>query len=258
MDFETLSAAIDEGIGRLTLNRPEKLNPLGIEALEEIIEATRWFDQHRVAVVIVTGAGDRAFSAGFDLRDFAKNSASDSPSGADSGRRMAQAVEDMDAVTIAAVHGHCIGGAVVLTAACDLRLAASNTVFSIPEVDLGIPLAWGGIPRLTREIGPAMTRELVMTCRPFTADEAKSMGLINRVVGREQLVEEANSLARSILQRPQSIIRMTKKQVQAATEELVSTQKAWIGDELIKASGKDKEAQEATQQYLAGKNDDTS
>ena len=119
-------------------------------------------------------------------------------------------------------------------------------------------MAWGGIPRLTREIGPAMTRELVMTCRPFTADEAKSMGFINRVVGREQLVEEANSLARSILQRPQSIIRMTKKQVQAATEELVSTQKAWIGDELIKASGKDKEAQEATQQYLAGKNDDTS
>jgi len=257
MNFETLSAAIDEGIGRLTLNQPEKLNPLGIEALEEIIEATRWFDQHRVAVVIVTGAGDRAFSAGFDLRDFANNSDLGSPSGADSGRRMAQAVEDMDAVTIAAVHGHCIGGAVVLTAACDLRVAASNTVFSIPEVDLGIPLAWGGIPRLTREIGPAMTRELVMTCRPFTADEAKSMGFINRVVGREQLMDEADTLAHSILKRPQSIIRITKKQVQAATEELVSTQKAWIGDELIKASGKDKEAQEAAQQYLAGQNDVT-
>jgi enoyl-CoA hydratase/carnithine racemase len=257
MNFETLSAAIDEGIGRLTLNQPEKLNPLGIEALEEIIEATRWFDQHRVAVVIVTGAGDRAFSAGFDLRDFANNSDPGSPSGADSGRRMAQAVEDMDAVTIAAVHGHCIGGAVVLTAACDLRVAASNTVFSIPEVDLGIPLAWGGIPRLTREIGPAMTRELVMTCRPFTADEAKSMGFINRVVGREQLMDEADTLAHSILKRPQSIIRITKKQVQAATEELVSTQKAWIGDELIKASGKDKEAQEAAQQYLAGQNDVT-
>jgi enoyl-CoA hydratase/carnithine racemase len=257
MNFETLSAAIDEGIGRLTLNQPEKLNPLSIKSLEEIIEATRWFDQHRVAVVIVTGAGDRAFSAGFDLRDFANNSAPDGPSGADSGRRMAQAVEDMDAVTIAAVHGHCIGGAVVLTAACDLRVAASNTVFSIPEVDLGIPLAWGGIPRLTREIGPAMTRELVMTCRPFTADEAKSMGFINRVVGREELMDEATALAHSILQRPQSIIRMTKKQVQAATEELVSTQKAWIGDELIKASGKDKQAQEAAQQYLAGKNDVT-
>ena len=95
------------------------------------------------------------FSAGFDLREF-NNPNQDGRNGAALGKQMADAIENMKAVAVAAVHGHCVGGGVVLVAACDLRVAATNTIFSIPEVDLGIPLAWGGIPRLVREIGPAM------------------------------------------------------------------------------------------------------
>ena len=93
------------------------------------------------------------------------------------GLRMADAIESMRAVTIAQVHGYAVGGGVVLVAACDLRVAADDAVFSIPEIELGIPLAWGGIPRLVREIGPALTKELVMTCRRFTPAEAKAAGL---------------------------------------------------------------------------------
>ncbi len=253
MVFETLTVTIEEDIGKLSLNQPDKLNPLGTNTLQEIAEAAEWFDQQNVPVVIVSGNG-RAFSAGFDLREFA-NPNQDGRNGASLGKQMADAIENMKAVAIAAVHGHCVGGGVVLVGACDLRIAARNTSFSIPEVDLGIPLAWGGIPRLVREIGPAMARELVMTCRPFSAEEAKSIGFINRVVDLENLEQEALNLATDIKKRPQSIIQTTKRQVQSAAEDLASTQSEWIGEVLIAAAGQDKEAQESAQKYLKGKSE---
>ena len=252
MVFETLTVAIEEDIGKLTLNQPDKLNPLGTNTLQEIIDATAWFDEQKVPVVIISSRG-RAFSAGFDLREFS-NPDQGGKNGAALGKQMADAIENMNAVAIAAVHGHCIGGGVVLVGACDLRIAATNTSFSIPEIDLGIPLAWGGIPRLVREIGPAMTRELVMTCRPFVAEEAKSIGFINRVVDLVELEQEALDMAASISQRPQSVIQTTKRQVQSAAEDLASTQNEWIGEILIDAAGQNKEARLSAQKYLEGKN----
>ena len=156
MAYETITATIEHGIGRLTLDQPDKLNPLGTNTLQDIIDATTWFNKENVSVVIVSGNG-RAFTAGFDLREFT-NTDSTGKDGAVLGREMAEAVDRMKPVTIASLHGYCIGGGVVLASACDLRIASENTTFSIPEVDLGIPLAWGGIPRLVREIGPAMTK----------------------------------------------------------------------------------------------------
>ncbi len=253
MVFETLTVTIEDGIGKLTLNQPQKLNPLGTNTLQEIAEATEWFDQQNASVVIISGEG-RAFSAGFDLREFASGN-QEGRNGAALGKQMADSIENMKAVAIAAVHGHCVGGGVVLAGACDLRIAATNTIFSIPEVDLGIPLAWGGIPRLVREIGPAMTRELVMTCRPFSAEEAKSIGFVNRVVDQEELEQESIDMASSIKQRPQAVIQTTKRQVQSAAEDLASTQNEWIGEVLITAAGQDKEAKESAQKYLKGKNE---
>ena len=144
MAFETLTVEIEEGIGRLTLNQPDKLNPLGTNTLQEIVEATGWFDERDAHVVIISGEG-RACSSGFDLREFI-NGNPEGTNGPAVGKQMADAIENMRAVAIAAVHGHCVGGGVVLVGACDLRVVATNTVVSIPEVDLGIPLAWGGIP----------------------------------------------------------------------------------------------------------------
>lgn len=248
--FTTLTVALDDdGIGTLTLARPEHLNPLGTTTLAEIADAARWFDREHARVVIVTGAGDRAFSAGFDLHEFG-NATTSGRSGADLGARMAAAIEDMDAVAVAAVHGHCTGGGVVLAAACDLRVAADNTRFAIPEVDLGIPLAWGGIPRLVREIGPAMTRELVMTCRPFDAHEAHAMGFVNRVVARADLDAEARELATTVARRPQSVVRATKRQVQTAAEAVASTRDAWSGEPLLAAALADPEARESARRYL--------
>ena len=248
MAYETITATIEHGIGRLTLDQPDKLNPLGTNTLQDIIDATTWFNKENVSVVIVSGNG-RAFTAGFDLREFT-NTDSTGKDGAVLGREMAEAVDRMKPVTIASLHGYCIGGGDVLASACDLRIASENTTFSIPEVDLGIPLAWGGIPRLVREIGPAMTKELVMTCRPFDAEEAKSLGFINRVVKDADLEGETMSMAEAIRKRPQSVIETTKNQVRAATDDLASTKNEWVGEMFIAAANKDSAARSAAQNYL--------
>ncbi len=165
---------------------------------------------------------------------------------------MADAVEAMEAVTIARLHGHCVGGGVVLAAACDLRVAAVGTRFSIPEVDLGIPLAWGGIPRLVREIGPAFTKELVMTCRPFDAEEARNLGLVNRVVPSESLDAEVDALARELAAKAALPIRATKQHVDAITSAMVGRDRAWSDAHALVSALLDPECRAAAARYLEG------
>lgn len=223
MEFQTVRVTCDGPLGRLTLNRPERLNALGATALQELAAAAAWFDRRAdVRAVIVSGAG-RAFCAGADLQDPPIAAAAAESGNAwavrrevgQNGLRMADAIEQMRAITIAQVHGHAIGGGLVLMAACDLRVAAEDTVFAIPEIDLGIPLAWGGIPRLVREIGPALTKELVITCRRFTAAEAKAAGLVNRVVPLERLTAETEALAQETIDKPPVPVLITKEHVNA-------------------------------------------
>lgn len=252
-DLTTLRASADGAVGRLTLHRPEKLNPLGTTTLLELVEAARWFDtQPEVKAVVVSGQG-RSFSAGADLASFgdpAANAGLGPREAADAGRRMAEAIEAMQAVTVAAVHGHCIGGGVVLAAACDLRVAADDTYFSIPEVDLGIPLAWGGIPRLVRELGPALTRELVLTCRPFTAAEAQAAGFLNRVVPADRVLDTAHELASSLTTKSSLTLRATKAHVRAVLEAMSAPGGAWSDADALVAALHDAESRRAGADYL--------
>lgn len=238
-------------VARLTLGRPDKLNALSPALLGELIDAARDLDdQPEVKVVIVAGAG-RAFCSGFDLGAFAAQEGEGrTRETADLGRRMAEAVTGMRALTIAQVHGHCVGGGLVLAASCDLRLAAADTVFSIPEVELGIPLAWGGIPRLVREIGPAMTKELVLTCRPFGAEEGRALGFLNRVVPAPELAEAADALAAQLAQRSALTLTATKAHVNAAAEDLASTADAVRDADVLLAAVADPESRAAAARYL--------
>ncbi len=261
--FETLRVTVDPDhpVATLELHRPDKLNALSRQLLSELVEACAWLDQqHALKTVVVQGAG-RSFSAGFDLGDFSNPDPDMSPrDAADLGRLATEALTDVRQLTVAAVHGHCVGGGVVLVGACDLRIAAADTRFSIPEVDLGIPLAWGGIPRLVREIGPALTKELVLTCRPFDAEEARSLGFVNRVVptddpeadpdGGAAARRAATDLARELASKAGYSLRSTKQQVNAATEELVGTRRnAADADALVVAMG-DPESREVSRRYL--------
>ena len=249
--FETLEVFSEEAVGRLMLNRPEKLNALSPAMLEELIRAARWFDsQPAVRVVVVAGAG-RAFCAGFDLNFFGNSNAPPGHADADLGRVMAEQLAGMRALTIVAIQGRCVGGGVVIAASCDLRIAADDAVFSIPEADMGIPLAWGGIPRLVREIGPAMTRELVLDCREFSAAEAQSLRLVNRLVPANRLAVEAAAWAQRLSRKAGRLLDATKRQVNAAADRLLSPAAA-VGDadELLAALG-DPECRETSRKYLA-------
>jgi enoyl-CoA hydratase/carnithine racemase len=251
--FETLLAETDGAIGRLTLNRPTKLNPLSTQTLTELATAAHWFDERpEVKVVIVSGAG-RAFSAGADLTGFTQHQEISVREAADRGRQMADALERMRALSIAAIQGWCVGGGLVLVAACDLRIAADDAHFSIPEVDLGIPLAWGGIPRLVREIGPALTKELVLTCRPFDAAEARAAGFLNRLVPEAKLEATVFELAQSLAAKASHAIFSTKQHVNAVTDQMVGTMRSWSdADGLVTAFG-DPECAEARQTYLTAR-----
>ena len=244
----TLRVTADGAIGTVVLDRPAKLNALSRELLEELIDAAGRFDaRDDVKVVVIRGEG-RAFSAGADLS--AMGSEDGDP---DLGRRMAEAIAGMRALTIAAIHGHCVGGAVVLAAACDLRVAADDAVFSIPEVDLGIPLAWSGIPRLVRELGPALTKELVLTCRPFGAHEAREMRFVNRVVAGDELDDEVRRLADKLASQPAYALATTKRHVNAVAEEAGSTAESARDAETLRAALRDEESRAAMARYLAAR-----
>ena len=238
-------------VATIVLDRPDRLNALSIRLMTELIELCAWIDrQHDIKVVVVSGEG-RAFTAGFDLADFTGvYGGADPRAGADIGRRMAEALTGLRPLTVAAVHGHCVGGGVVIAASCDLRIAADDTRFSIPEVDLGIPLAWGGVPRLVREVGPAIAKELILTCRPFDAAEAHAIRFVNRVVPAADLVAAANALAGELATKPMFSITATKTQVNAVMEEIAGTGRNANDADTLVVALHDPESRAASARYL--------
>jgi len=218
--WQTLRVEIAGPVATIVLDRPERLNALSAPLLEELVDVVDGLAREpQVRAVILRGAG-RAFSGGFDLGDFAAAmEQTPEPELCDLGRRAAASLTAMPQIAIAAIHGPCVGGAVVLAACCDLRIAARSASFSIPEVDLGIPLAWSGIPRLVRELGPAVTKDLVLTCRTIGADDARALRFVSAVVPDERLLEEAARLAESIAAKPRFAVQLTKRHVDVVAEE---------------------------------------
>lgn len=247
---ETLEVSLHRGIGTLWLNRPEKLNALSQQTLRELADSARWFNEQSETRVVIIGGRGKAFSSGADLSDFPDADEPGAREAADIGRVMAEAIEEMRALTIARLHGWCVGGGLVLAAACDLRIAAETTRFSIPEVDLGIPLAWGGIPRLVREIGPALTKELVTTCRQFDAQEALAAGFLNRVVTAEELDNTVQLLAEQIAAKPANPVAVTKRHVNAVTSQMTGTMRSWSDADSLLAAMLDPECVASREAYI--------
>jgi enoyl-CoA hydratase/carnithine racemase len=247
---EHLELTTEGAEARLTLARPNVLNALSVELLEEVVTVCDWLArQDEIRVVVLAGAG-RAFSAGADLSSLARLSATDGTAraAADAGNRAATAIESLPQVTLAAIHGRCVGGGVVLALACDLRFAASETRFSIPEVDLGIPLAWGGIPRLLREVGPAMARDLVLTCREFDAAEALATGLISRVLPDDSFEATVDEVVADLAGKARLPVRATLDGVAAITG--LGSPLGWSDADSLLAALADPESRAAGQRYL--------
>jgi enoyl-CoA hydratase/carnithine racemase len=234
------------GLVIVRLNRPEKLNAINNQMHRDLQDLCHELSTDGDArVVILTGNG-RAFSAGADLGS-SQNIGANRQLGARTpidqahaarlassiGNRTAAALEGLPQVTIGAINGLTIGGAVVFASCLDLRIAARSAWFSIPEVELDIPLTWNALPRLMREIGPARTKELVMLCERFSAEDAERWGFVNRVVDDSELMPQALTTADRLLGMDPYSIAATKAATTALQQLMVPQQATWSDTDLL-------------------------
>ena len=251
--FNTLLLQVDGGIGRLTLNRPNKLNALSPATMQEIIAACRWLGLRDDLRILLLGGAGRSFCGGFDLDVMREGRGSMDRDATDLGRHLIEALEAIPAITLSLVQGHCVGCGVLLALACDLCIAADDARFSIPEMELGIPLGWGGVPRLIRRVGPAVALELVLDCRPFDAQQALAWRCINRVVPLAELQAEADAWAQRLATRPLNALRTTKQRFRAAADALCSAAGSEIDADALLAAYRDPETLGVQQRYIAAR-----
>ncbi len=244
-----VSAKVEGDVGYLTLNRQNVLNALSPSMLESICEGALWLSKQREMRVCIVNALGRAFSAGADLPEFTSLTGSELVRAVDLGRNAAEAVEAIPVITICAIQGWCVGGGLVIAAACDLRVAEHDACFSIPEINIGIPLAWSGVPRLLREIGPARAKELIATGRRFDALEAERIGFLNKTVSHESLGDHVLELAKQIARKPIVASKATKAHVNELLEEMVSTRGSWRDAGALASALLDSESVQARDAY---------
>jgi enoyl-CoA hydratase/carnithine racemase len=230
MELTTLEVERAGSVLRVWLARPEKRNALNGPALEQIAELFERIQRDFAARVVVLGGRGASFCAGADRTDppGTERMRPDSDASererrwtAQLGRRACRAIEQCEAVTIARVHGHAVGGGLALAAACDFRLAAEGTVFHIPEVDLGVPLSWGATARLVHEIGAARAREAILLCDRIDAAQAERWGIVHRVVPADRLDATVDAWAGRLAAKPEIAVHMTKTQLRAYAQAAV-------------------------------------
>ncbi len=216
MSYENITLeAVEEGIYCLTIDRPRALNALNPETLEEIAQAVAEVGARSDArVLLLTGAGDKAFVAGADISRMQSMNALQGKAFSELGLRTCRSLELLPIPTIAVVNGYALGGGTELAMSCDWIFASERAVFGQPEVNLGVTPGFGGTQRLTRLVGRAMAMELVTTGRQIKADEAVRIGLANRVVAPEKLMDEALESARMVTNKGPVAVRLAKEAVQ--------------------------------------------
>jgi enoyl-CoA hydratase len=203
-----------EGIATVTVNRPEKLNSLNddvIARLSSVFEGCR--DLASTRAVVLTGAGDRAFIAGADIGVLSSLDPRGARETAQRGQHLTLLMETLGKPVIAAINGYAFGGGLELAMACTVRVAAEGAKLGQPEVKLGLLAGYGGTQRLPRLVGRGRALELLLTGEPIDAAEAHRIGLVNRVVKREALLDEARALARKILSAGPVAVRLTMEAV---------------------------------------------
>ena len=204
-------------IATLTVNRPAALNALNREVLEEMARVIRDVRHDAsVRVLIVTGAGDRAFVAGADIAAMSKMSAADGLDFSRLGHRVMESFEDLAIPVIAAVNGFALGGGLELALACDLIVASDKARFGQPEINLGLIPGFGGTQRLAHRIGHNKARELIMTGEMFDAAAALQWGLANQVVPAAELIGAVHALAKKIESKSAFALRQAKAALRAA------------------------------------------
>ena len=194
--FDNLLVEVSGPVALVTINRPQVLNALNAHTLDEIEQVMTTFrGDAAVRAIVMTGAGEKAFVAGADIRELAGLSPARAQEHASAGQRVFDAIEHLGKPVIAAINGFALGGGCELAMACTLRVAAATAQFGQPEINLGLLPGFAGTQRLTRLVGKGVALEILLTGRHVSAEEAHRIGLVNRVVPADRLLVEARALA---------------------------------------------------------------
>ncbi|GAA0236508.1 enoyl-CoA hydratase-related protein [Metaclostridioides mangenotii] len=221
--YENLTVEINSNICTIKINRPQVLNAINLKTLEEIYEVFTDIDEDEdIYVVILTGEG-KAFVAGADIEYMRDLDSISAKNFSQLGTKALNAIENSKKVVIAAVNGFALGGGCEIAMACDIRIASSNAKIGQPEVTLGITPGYGGTQRLTRLAGMAKAKELIFTGQIIKADEAKKIGLVNKVVSPEDLTREVEILAEKIAKNSQLAIRYSKEAIKLGSQTDINT-----------------------------------
>lgn len=210
---------VQDRLAIVTINRPEVRNALNSEVVRELTATfERLAREPGVGAVILTGAGDRAFVAGADIKEMVGRSGLEMQALSELGRRLGEAMEGCPKPIIAAINGYALGGGCEIAMACDIRLAAENAKIGQAEINIGIIPGFGGSQRLPRLVGAGWAAQMVLTGDPVDAATAERIGLVNKTVPADKLLDEARALARRIAEKSPVALGLAKACLRAAQE----------------------------------------
>jgi enoyl-CoA hydratase/3-hydroxyacyl-CoA dehydrogenase len=217
--YESLIVKKEEGIGWITLNRPHRLNTLNGDMVDEMHSVLDDFEADKeVKCIVITGAGDKAFSAGADVTAFQGLTPATAVEASAKGQALYSRLEKIGKPVIASLNGYALGGGLEMAIACDFRIASENAEMGQTESNLGLIPGWGGTQRLVRIIGLPKAKELIMLGNRITAEEAAKIGLVTKVVPKAKLQEETVALARKLADGPPVALRLAKETINFGTQ----------------------------------------
>lgn len=203
----------EDYIGIITINRPQALNALNSQVLDELNEVLDSVDSNETRALILTGEGDKSFVAGADIGEMSTLTKAEGETFGKKGNDVFRKLETLEIPVIAAINGFALGGGCEISMSCDIRICSENAIFGQPEVGLGITPGFGGTQRLARLVGPGMAKQMIYTGRNIKADEAYRIGLVNAVYPQEELMAAAKKMASGIAMQAPIAVRACKKAI---------------------------------------------
>jgi len=214
MDYKNILLDVREGIATITFNRPKVLNAMSFDVMTELAQALKACAANdAVKVLILTGAGEKAFVAGADISQMQDSTSVDIMKLMELGQETLRFLETMGKPSIAAVNGFALGGGTEIALACDIRIASESAMFGQPEILIGVLPGWGGTQRLPRLVGMGVAKELILWGGQINAQRAYEIGLVNKVVPAAQLMEEAQKYAGKAAALPGFALKMAKNSI---------------------------------------------
>jgi len=219
MEFKNTLYEKRDGMATITINRPQAMNALNEETIPEILSRLEDAEKdENVRVIVITGAGEKAFCAGLDLKPMRDINVIKAVEMSRRGQKLTLAIEEVGKPVIAAINGYALGGGLELAMACDIRIASEKARIGQPEVNVGLIPGWGGTQRLPRLVGKGIAKELIFTGKMIDAKTAERIGLVNMVVPPEKLMSAVEELAKVIMSKPPIAIRLAKELINSSIE----------------------------------------